>query len=176
MKKLFIGLAMVIAAATAHAEYLYWQVGDFASSAIDTSGEHEYSFTFWQTDQDGNTSQRDTYVYNPVSGQYESLTTVDSYTAQNTQMYADVNADSVGTQYSYYVEITGYNTSTGQQWINRSESVTYAAASANMTTDLGSVSSIPTAWSGGSYSAPEPTGGLLVLIGGALLALRRRRV
>jgi len=30
-------------------------------------------------------------------------------------------------------------------------------------------------WSGGSYSVPEPTSGLLLLIGGALLALRRRR-
>ena len=30
-------------------------------------------------------------------------------------------------------------------------------------------------WSGGAYSVPEPSSGLLILIGGALLALRRRR-
>lgn len=30
-------------------------------------------------------------------------------------------------------------------------------------------------WDGGSYSVPEPSSGLLILIGGALLALRRRR-
>ncbi|MDO5318533.1 MAG: PEP-CTERM sorting domain-containing protein [bacterium] len=30
-------------------------------------------------------------------------------------------------------------------------------------------------WTGGSYSVPEPSSGLLILIGGALLALRRRR-
>lgn len=31
------------------------------------------------------------------------------------------------------------------------------------------------AWNPGTYSAPEPTSGLLVLIGGALLALKRKR-
>lgn len=30
-------------------------------------------------------------------------------------------------------------------------------------------------WTGGAYSVPEPSSGLLILIGGALLALRRRR-
>lgn len=30
-------------------------------------------------------------------------------------------------------------------------------------------------WSGGTYNVPEPSSGLLVLVGGALLALRRRR-
>ena len=30
-------------------------------------------------------------------------------------------------------------------------------------------------WDGGQFSVPEPTSGMLVLIGGALLALRRRR-
>ena len=30
-------------------------------------------------------------------------------------------------------------------------------------------------WTGGSYAVPEPSSGLLILIGGALLALRRRR-
>lgn len=31
-------------------------------------------------------------------------------------------------------------------------------------------------WTGGSYSVPEPTSGILLLVGGALLALRRRRL
>ena len=30
-------------------------------------------------------------------------------------------------------------------------------------------------WTGGHYSIPEPTSGLLILVGGALLALRRKR-
>ena len=32
-----------------------------------------------------------------------------------------------------------------------------------------------TPWTGGSYTVPEPTSGLLMLFGGALLALRRQR-
>ncbi len=32
-----------------------------------------------------------------------------------------------------------------------------------------------TPWQGGAYAVPEPTSGLLVMLGGALLALRRRR-
>lgn len=32
-----------------------------------------------------------------------------------------------------------------------------------------------TPWTGGQYAVPEPTSGLLVVIGGAFLALRRRR-
>ena len=33
----------------------------------------------------------------------------------------------------------------------------------------------PEAWAVSSYTVPEPTGGMLFVIGGALLALRRRR-
>ena len=33
----------------------------------------------------------------------------------------------------------------------------------------------PTTWTPTTYTVPEPTGGLLFIIGGALLALRRRR-
>ena len=35
--------------------------------------------------------------------------------------------------------------------------------------------SAPSVWQAASYTVPEPTGGMLFVIGGALLALRRRR-
>lgn len=36
------------------------------------------------------------------------------------------------------------------------------------------ISAPPGYWTGGKYSVPEPTGGLLLLLGAGLLALRRR--
>ena len=34
---------------------------------------------------------------------------------------------------------------------------------------------VPDVWAVSTYTVPEPTGGMLFVIGGALLALRRRR-
>ena len=75
---------------------------------------------------------------------------------------------------TYYIEVMGYDQSTV---IGVSEGLTYeqAISQNRLIDDLSSMAASVQAWTGSSYAAPEPTSGLLLLLGGALLALKRRR-
>lgn len=83
-------------------------------------------------------------------------------------------------EYSFIVELGNvtWDDSTGASW------VTVAVSEATKYSDLKSQYIHPSfdmnptvggAWSPTSYNVPEPSSGLMLLVGGALLALRRRR-
>lgn len=79
--------------------------------------------------------------------------------------------------YSFAIELGAWSSdATDADWILAafSESATYAQLAQFRSTELMPQGQVP--WNPGAYSAPEPTSGLLFLIGGALLALRRKRV
>ncbi len=79
--------------------------------------------------------------------------------------------------WSFYIELGNYasGSNTDVAWTLRSEKLSYSDAISKGYISAGSVS-VPKVWSGGKFSAvPEPTSGLLLMMGGALLALRRRR-
>ncbi len=180
MKKILIGFALVMAATASQASYLYWQVTNTGTNigAIDTSNSsaHQWTYTIYATNDGGTTGTALTsYIYNDDTDAYDSIVNPVSSTQAAEGIYADITAYNTG--YSYYIEITGYNSAAQQDgWINRSQTLAYAAASGNITETLSSMATVPTAWTGGTFSAPEPTGAMLLLVGGALLALKRKRV
>ena len=90
---------------------------------------------------------------------------------------ADVTAyASDSPEYAFVIELGNYD---GSNWsmLAVSETVTYTDLAANSHIDnvSGYNPNPVTPWMPSSYVVPEPTSGMLVLVGAALLALRRRR-
>ena len=90
---------------------------------------------------------------------------------------ADVSAFASGSpEYAFVIELGNLD---GSAWstLAVSETVTYADLAANSHIDnVSGYNPNPiTPWEAQSYVVPEPTSGMLVLVGAALLALRRRR-
>ena len=79
--------------------------------------------------------------------------------------------------WSFMIELGNFSeTSDSEVWtpMAYSERATYEELARFI--QRGETSDPPfTPWTGGSYTVPEPTSGLLMLFGGALLALRRQR-
>lgn len=171
MKKLLTFAFAVAAATMAQASYLYWQ-----TSAETTFNGHEIlgynlyvdtgsgfnKITTGILDADGDTVS---LPANGLVGGYQYIVDVSTYSNDN----------------SFYVEMIGYDTAVysgdGIGVIGVGETTTYAnLVSKGSILTAGTALSIPTAWTGGTASAPEPTSAVLMLIGLAGLALKRRNV
>lgn len=97
--------------------------------------------------------------------------------------YAMASLETIGSgsdllsTYSFAIELGSWTGDGGDaDWILAafSGSQTYAQLAEFMNTELQIQD--PAVWMPTSYSVPEPTSGMLILIGGALLALKRKRV
>ena len=89
----------------------------------------------------------------------------------------DLSSDFVtgGSTYDYSIVFTGtYTDANDVEWTLTSDAIT-GSFEANAIGDIGFSSSQPTSWTATSAAVPEPTSGLLMLVGLAGLALRRRR-
>lgn len=152
IQKLAVFAAILAMVGIAKADALYWQVDTGAS---DASYKGEYSYAALYT-SDG------TFL----DGYYEATDGKVAPTLSDLGNYGS-------TGYSFYVEL--YNASLDSVYKGQTVSYDQLAASGYIST--GGVS-LPTftATSGfNGASVPEPTSGVLLLIGGAMLALRRRR-
>ena len=159
MKKLLTILAIGFAIA-ANTDYLYWMVDPGVTGTDISGGEKTFDWTTavlkYEEDNEVMTLSKDDATL---------------YNALNTYAIADIGNDYSGK--SYFIEL--YN---GDQWLAASEH-----KSASMLADYifgdNSMSPVAAAAFGkgptGTYSVPEPTSGLLFLVGGMLLGLKRRR-
>ena len=155
MKKILFTLA-VLATIAVQADYLYWMV-DTPQSGTDISGNPT---TFdWATAK--------LYADNDVIG---TLTKDDASFYKTIDSYAiSGNVDDYASK-TFFIELFNSNDS----WMAQSSKVSGSSLAQYMT---GSMSMNPPSgpWTGGTYSVPEPTSGLLFLVGGMLLGLKRRR-
>ena len=160
MKKLSLIAALIVGAGLAYGDVLYWMVGDdYAADAI-AQGDNTAATLYYVTS--GEAHELDHVTGNDVSDFYPGSfdTALGTY---------------AGSAYSYYVEL--WNGS-------RTSEMSYDVAKANgYITSGGGISFTPSptaqanGFGGGSttYNVPEPTSGLLFLVGGMLLGLKRRR-
>ena len=102
---------------------------------------------------------------------YHNGSAVDRATGSqpNTISLADIGQDS-----TFYVELVNFES---QNVLARSDTATYSDIAGSLFTDeLSAVNSVQ-AWHGSNYKAvPEPTSGFLMMVGLALLGLKRRKV
>lgn len=151
MKKLLVIAFTALCAASSQAAYLYWQVDSSKASTYEAQFANLYS----------------------------------GETLIGSAKVGTVTATDIGSYTSFYIELYNYSSekvATGNEW-----SYTELANQGAITDTL---VSIPQAWTGGTFTAynpgggggegggsvPEPTSGLLMLIGMAALSLKRRKV
>lgn len=159
MKKTLLTMLFgVVVASVAHSEVMYWMVGDDYSGATEAKLYAVNGNTATAID-----TRTQPEIYNTWDAQDSFYTSLGS---------------SAGSGWSYYVEVVnGGNTYT-------TEAISYSAAKdggfiySNVMSLPPSQLSIPNGGFGGgatAYNVPEPTSGLLFLVGGMLLGLKRRR-
>jgi len=150
MNRFLVLLAFVFSAAFAQAAYLMWQVdaGDYGSTGMTATEASLY--------QVGNST---------------ALATTGAF---GTPVQVDIG--SLGSGTSFYVELVNWSSSAGSEVVARSGEYTYESLSGSiMTTTLSDMPNV-TPWHAGNYKAvPEPTSGFLMMVGLALLGLKRRK-
>lgn len=157
MKKVLTCMAL-LCGLVANADYIYWMVDtDQSSNAAN------YIFnTIRLRDADSVYA-----TYTPVS--YEGLA---SFNADAGYFTTSISSGLSESTTSFYVEL--YN---GSSWVAESNPISYSdllAAGSIFKGGLTPASISPAAF--GAYHVPEPTSGLLFLLGGVLLGLKRRRM
>ena len=168
--RLLAGAAICTALTVQADPLLYWMVDqgddpisfDVARVAYSTDGGQTVAGYLNLVDENGNTSQ----AIAASSGGDTAAT------------WADING-LTGSQYSFFVELLSWNDSTsGWDRMGQSQAQTYdqLVSSGNIAPNALSIGTVTLdAWTGGGVTIPEPSGALLMLVGGSLLALRRRR-
>lgn len=165
MKKIFVTLLILSLAVVANADVLYWMVSDAqAQDGItdDSSGYYAY------------------LKVNDSGSNLGSVATLDSRTASDVleardwgdQFAANISGYATDS-YWFYVELANGLRTDPVRYSDISPSYLYSGGYSTPTVSLpaGGFGQV----TGTSYNVPEPTSGLLFLIGGMLLGLKRKR-
>lgn len=160
-------LASVLAASTmAMADLLLWQVGG-------TNISYDYAQIFSNTE---NSYEGDEVkaIANKV-GDYDGDVTKIGATTFDYASVGAVLGDDTASQYFFIELFDANNNLVGKSEIKEGSSLgDYIAAS-----EFSAGFADKNAWTGGKYTStavPEPTSGLLLLIGAAMMGLRRKRI
>ena len=178
MKNFLIAGLVMLAATAAQASYLYWQVNaiDLDSAIAEYNTKFKPATMLSQDDISGAH-----LVQVDGNGKLTTLGSVAKSDFGEKQQSAALPIDvtTVGNNYSYYIEIISNAPGLPYEQVAKSTMMTYNdLVTANPNVIYTSELSVPSlaAWTGGTYTAaPEPTSGLLVLIGVGLLGLKRKR-
>lgn len=181
--KIIATLLTVTFASVVSAQVLYWQVNPNVEIVNSTEGTSWNYATIYAVKSDSTVAASQLTSYTKSSASWNESTYVDSnYFKSSTPAYADLSSiDYSG--YSFYIELVNVtNAGTDNQTITgvaRSDSVSYdklGTALQSAAEFNASWSSINAIGSGLTFTAiPEPTSGLMLLVGAAILSLRRKR-
>ena len=172
MKKLFLAVACVLVGWAVHAEAMYWQLND---SSIQGVNESQWTMAQIEVYQDGKPLSSPTYLRSVD----DSSTLMDKSVGG---AWFDVTTYKNGDpEYSFVLELV--NDDLEVQAASSPMSYSTLATNGRIVSDSAFDSLTPVNYSTynvGSYSGagidvPEPTSGLLMLLGASLLALRRRQ-
>lgn len=165
MKRLIFTLAALFIAHLASAEMLYWMIGDSTNGGSNTI---EFNYAILYATNDGITT--------PVGDKLYGNEELSPITTTNQQM-TDLGEGWDYQNYSFYVELFNYDFDLDiETSVGVSEWATYDSLVSNGAIIPSGMAIPPTAqlWVP-TTAVPEPTSGLLLLLGCALLSLTRRK-
>jgi len=169
MKKLIMMLGVVAAAFLSNADYLVWQVTPEESKGY--SGYNYIAITYAAN------GSSDTQVLDFVSPGSDG--------AMGGQASTDLSSIADGTKYSLYVEFINYQSAGNWNSVGtiQGSQLTYQSQASNQASCIVVSDTMPATtpasvqvWHGSAVDVPEPTSGMMVMLGFAFLALKRRKV
>ncbi len=168
MKRLFLSALVVVAVASLKADTLYWQVSDQGAG-------NDFSYAQWYATQNADGSGGT--LISGASAVADGVTSVSETGTKVSPVISDLGSTDYSSYY-FYVELVNYADSSKTRSLNQDYPWSYDQLVNSGYISTGSSVVTPSAFANGALdggSVPEPTSGVLLLIGGALLALRRRR-
>ena len=172
MKKCLFALLFVALAGPVLADgdsYLYWMVADNTGYTYDSVKVHAI---YTGTEATGSDKYLSLYQIGDVSESINvTYSDVTAASEAGRGFYASL-AGAMDSNYSYVIELFNNSKFVAQSFPD----LTYASAADYIATTAGGASITPTLWMPTSYNVPEPNSALLLLLGCAGLALRRRRL
>ena len=188
MKKLMIAAAIVCAAAMSQAAEFKWTTGKLYhfQAANDLTGLVDgQAYTALNSGTKGYVDNLNNATWTFVmtlsqGGESVTLPETDLTTFSSHKVgqmidtdFFELPTDESTKTYTYDIVITGnYKDANGKEWTLTSNHITGSAEYTKMS-DLALATGVATSWT--VAAVPEPTSGLLLLLGVAGLALRRRR-
>ncbi len=186
MKKSITTLFVVIIAFAAQANYVNWTMSkinsltDASGSAVLTTSNYS-SFTAYLVDSTlAGDSLTAAIMDGTLANSARETTTLRSFSGVRVNWAAsnsktDYVYDEGQTTYSLYTVIVGTVGDTTYYLTSDVKSASVTGENANLAMEWGDVSTSGWKWQSIGSDVPEPTSGLLLLVGGALLALRRKQ-
>ncbi len=159
-------VALALAAATASADLLYWQVSNAIGNELSGKNGEPIEFAYASVSIDGGATHLNIYDNDVDTGYWQAYTMEGSAVSTKAAYAGTFASDSVT---SFLVEL----------WDNSNNRVGWQSYSASAVANSIWKSDTPAASGGTPLTVtgvvPEPTSGLLLLLGMAGLALRRKR-
>lgn len=160
MKKILVAMA-AIAAITASADYMYWMVGEDVDSADETKT--------WATAKLVQSEPGPTAIGTLTRATAAELRDVGTYASS--YLLGDASTYNSAT---FFIELyNSKNEFIAKSDLGSGESLAQFIFTNNSMKPNGATALVPAA---STYNVPEPTSGLLFLVGGMLLGLKRRRM
>ena len=166
-KTVAVILTMAVLPSLADVEALYWQV---------TSAMNPTPIQFQAAAMVADNGSGTKVYLNDSNGNAWQAANADKVT---TESIASIWSDTYATGYTFYIELM--NNDNGNWYTagtidKGTGNWSYDDIKANIFSSSSMAMNLATPLKSGTAHIPEPTSGLLMLVGGALLALRRRRV